>query len=135
MGDKRMTANMKAWRKEMKEDLPRKGGKTFRMQGANPRGHESSAGPSGECLSETGRGTQKQQMGRNRAAERCHKPKDGSRRKLAASGIEKTRHAEVARHKGNVVGKNGTRDNVVRGTSKGRTLGRRQRAQHRSDDW
>jgi hypothetical protein len=78
-------------------------------------------------------GRKKRQTGRNLAEERRQKPKDGSRRKLAATRRGTNRRAKVARRKGNVVGENRTRDNVVRGTPKGRTLERRQRAQEQCD--
>jgi hypothetical protein len=39
-----------------------------------------------------------------------------------------THRAKVAWHKGNVIGRNRTRDNVEQETRKGRTLGKRQRS-------
>jgi hypothetical protein len=65
------------------------------------------------------------------AAERPQKSKErtrgncGSRKKLTAAGRTMTHHAEEARCKGNVVGKNLTRDNMVQGTLKRQTFGRR----------
>jgi hypothetical protein len=66
--------------------------------------------------------------GRHLAAQCCQEAKErtrgncGSRRKVAAAGRRVTRYAGVARRKGNVVGKNRTRDNVVRGVPNGWTL-------------
>jgi hypothetical protein len=51
------------------------------------------------------------------------------RKELAATGRENARCAKVARQKENFVGRNRNKDNVVLRTSKGWTLGRRQRAQ------
>jgi hypothetical protein len=73
---------------------------------------------------ETGRAQNKRYRSRNLATERRRKPKEWSRRKLAATHRGRTYRAKMARRKGNV-GKNQMRDKAGRGTSKRRAFGRR----------
>jgi hypothetical protein len=129
----KMEANMNAWREEMKTD--REARKPTVLE-ANPEEIPSKAEhqevPKEHAAVKPVGGMRKRRRGRNLAAERRQKPKEwtrvncGIRRKLATACMKMTHCAKVARcNKGNVVGKNRTRDSVVRGTLKRRKFGRR----------
>jgi hypothetical protein len=81
--------------------------------------------PKEDATVETGRTPNKRHRGRHLAAERRHKPKDGSWRKLAATRRGTTHRAGVARHKGHIVRKNQTRDKAGQGTLIRQMFGRR----------
>jgi hypothetical protein len=76
-------------------------------------------------------GLRKRHRDRNLAAGRHQKLKEktwekcGFQKRLTIAGRGTTRHAKVARRKGNIVQRNQTRD-VVLGTWKGQTLRKRQ---------
>jgi hypothetical protein len=76
-------------------------------------------------------GLRKRHRGQNLVAKRRQKPKEqtlvnyGSRRKLIVAVLKMTHRTIVAGCKKHIIGKNWTRDKVVRGTLKRRTLGRK----------
>jgi hypothetical protein len=101
----------------------------------NPEETESGADhqevPKEDVAVETGRAPNERHRGRHLAAGRRGQLEErtwencGSHKKLGAARRKMTHRAGVARCKGNVVGKNRTRDKVVQGTPKGQMLGRR----------
>jgi hypothetical protein len=119
-----MMAELRAWRKKMNAHQEKR--KATDLE-ANPEVKKSRAEhqevPKTHAAVETGRASKKQhrdqhlvekgrQESKARTQENC-----GSQKKLVAARRGTTHHAGVAWSKGHIVGKNQTRDNIVRGAT------------------